>query len=68
MLGNGELHAALTIKAAKFSASAEEKIAAAGGKAVAVAQVGDGRAGRVAQEPWARGRCGAAAGSAAGLR
>ncbi|MEM0967516.1 MAG: 50S ribosomal protein L15 [Verrucomicrobiota bacterium] len=34
VLGNGEIAAALTVKAAKFSASAKEKIEAAGGKAV----------------------------------
>ncbi|GAB4812996.1 hypothetical protein N2152v2_000042 [Parachlorella kessleri] len=38
VLGEGELHAPLTIKAAKFSASAAEKIEAAGGKAVLVPQ------------------------------
>jgi len=32
ILGNGELNVALTVKANKFSKSAEEKIAAAGGK------------------------------------
>ena len=33
VLGNGELEKALTVKAAKFSKSAAEKIEAAGGKA-----------------------------------
>jgi large subunit ribosomal protein L15 len=33
VLGNGELTKALTVKAAAFSASAKEKIEAAGGKA-----------------------------------
>ena len=36
VLGNGELTKALTVKAAKFSASAKEKIEAAGGKAEVV--------------------------------
>ena len=38
MLGEGELTKALTIKAAKFSSSAAEKIAAAGATAEAVPQ------------------------------
>ena len=33
MLGSGELGAAITVKAAKFSASAKEAIEKAGGKA-----------------------------------
>ena len=33
ILGRGEIHKALTVKAAKFTASAKEKIEAAGGKA-----------------------------------
>jgi large subunit ribosomal protein L15 len=36
ILGNGELKKKLTVKAHKFSASAEEKIKAAGGKAEAI--------------------------------
>ena len=36
VLGNGELEKALTVKAAKFSKSAAEKIEAAGGKAEVV--------------------------------
>lgn len=38
VLGTGELHAPLTIKAAAFSASAKAKIEAAGGQAVELPQ------------------------------
>ncbi len=36
ILGDGELHRALIVKAHKFSASAREKIEAAGGKAIEI--------------------------------
>jgi large subunit ribosomal protein L15 len=37
ILGNGELTGALTVSAHKFSASAQEKITKAGGKAEVIA-------------------------------
>ena len=57
VLGDGELTLKLTIKAAKFSGSAKEKIQAAGGEAVEVPQ----------KEKWTRalGRRRAAAAAAA---
>ena len=39
ILGNGELKTAVTVKADKFSKTAEEKIKAAGGKALLIEEV-----------------------------